>query len=117
MLAIYESARRRRIVRMPLLCAGSPLDGMLEAGEIQSNRPPAFDLFERITDETGSEELEGIAQRLLDECLRLPGAEVATWHSRVFGPPLSDSQFACLERYERLYKEQPAVVGSRGEAS
>ncbi len=44
MMAIYESARRHEVVRLPLATRVSPLDLMVESGDLPVERPGAYDI-------------------------------------------------------------------------
>ena len=43
-MAIYESARRHEVVQLPLRTVGSPLEAMIEAGDLPVERPGAYDI-------------------------------------------------------------------------
>jgi predicted dehydrogenase len=44
MMAIYESARRHEVVRLPLQTRAYPLDLMVESGDLPVERPGAYDI-------------------------------------------------------------------------
>ena len=48
MMAIYESARRHEVVRMPLLTRSNPLDLMIESGQLPPERPGRYDIRSRL---------------------------------------------------------------------
>ncbi|MEW6750798.1 MAG: Gfo/Idh/MocA family oxidoreductase [Candidatus Latescibacterota bacterium] len=43
-MAIYESARRHEVVSLPLTTHASPLEAMIEAGQLPVQRPGAYDI-------------------------------------------------------------------------
>jgi UDP-N-acetyl-2-amino-2-deoxyglucuronate dehydrogenase len=43
-MAIYESARRHEVVQLPLRTMGSPLDEMIDTGDLPVERPGAYDI-------------------------------------------------------------------------
>ena len=44
MMSLYESARRRRVIRMPLQERGFPLELMIEAGELPVEEEGRYDI-------------------------------------------------------------------------
>jgi predicted dehydrogenase len=100
LMAIYESARRRQLVRLPLAVTDGPLEAMLAAGEISTNRPEAMNRFARLADsDRDAEEVGDVAAALLAECPGLPGSQLggmfAAWIEQNMLPP---AQAECLRR-------------------
>ena len=57
MMALYESARRNKVIRLPLEEGGYPLEQMIASGEVEVEVPGRYDLrsFLRWTDVDGAE--------------------------------------------------------------
>ena len=44
MMALYESARRRQVINLPMEEQGYPLEKMIAAGELPVTEPGAYDI-------------------------------------------------------------------------
>jgi hypothetical protein len=109
LMAIYESARRREILRLPLVVEEFPLAVMVDAGELPSNRPESMERFVQLADSNAdSPEVEDVARALVAECPAIPGSQLAGFvgQFRHFGalPPAQD---ACLQHVLRMWEERP----------
>lgn len=107
-MAMFESTRRRAMVKLPLLLTESPLEVMLAVGETSNNQPPSIDEFARLGENADAASVEAVANLLFEECRYPPGSYVGTPDVRAlsasFGPALTEGQYQCLDAFARLHE-------------
>jgi UDP-N-acetyl-2-amino-2-deoxyglucuronate dehydrogenase len=107
--ALYESARRRLLVKLPLDCPRSPLEEMVAAGELPTNVPEVLRRFQLLREGTPANgEVEEVARLIAEQFPPLPGSwvdfndldpdELRGWYGETLAPP----QYEVLARVREL---------------